>query len=576
MLREIKISNLAIVPESHVKFDQGLNILTGETGAGKSILLDAIGLLAGKRAQAQDVRDGAPQATVEGILAFPDVSAVWNLLDEYGIPKDGEEILLRRIITPDGRSRAFVNDTSTTVGVLGSLSTHWLDMTGQHTQQKLLDAASHTDILDEFLQLDGVRLGYAQTFSEVRNIDRKIRELKQQKEKALEEKEYYEFRLKELVEADLKIGEEADLLSIHQRISHQEKLLQSVSLVDDLLSQEQGTLVQVGKVQVELRAMGKYDESIAPYMDLANQAFAALSEVQLEISKYKEKLDVDPSEIESMNARLSLLQRIARKFGSVEKAMEERDKIKSLLSATEEGNFVEKELIQQKDALGTKLLAQAKTLSKERIKGAKQFSAEVTKELKGLGMPSAMMDVRLVAVGHSAETIEVGKDFLGATGLERVEFYFSPNPGEATKPLESIASGGELSRVLLALKGIALKHSKNSQLTYVFDEVDAGIGGETAERVGLRLKSLASGRQVLCVTHLAQVACYADTHLQVAKSQSKGRTVSSVFKLDEVSRKRELARMIGGIEITEKTQAHANELLGRAQNVQTSSLTPAG
>lgn len=564
MLRELHIANLAIVPEVTVAFDHGLNVLTGETGAGKSILVDAVSLLAGRRSSSEDVRAGEEQAVVEGILEFEPGAPVWNALQEAGVPREGKEVVLRRIVNSDGRSRAFVNNVSWTASGLGQLAPHWIDMSGQHGQQLLLDETEHTEVLDRFGGYEELRATCAAHFEGVRKLDQELAQLQADREKAARERDFLSFQVRELTEAKLQVNEDAELSAQHQRAAHAEKLARAAEAMETVMAGDEGAAAALARAMTELKTASRMDESLAPWMQEFEEISARIGDIGEKISAYRKKLDFDPGDVERINERLAKLQSIVRKYGSIEKAVAERDRAAQLLSALEDSSAREADLRKEREDVARKLLRVAGELTTARSAAAKKFGQRVTKELQLLGMPSAKLAVALAPLSADSGFVSVEGKWFGPQGAERARFDFAPNPGEGMRPLASIVSGGELSRVLLAIKGISMGESDLCGITYLFDEVDSGIGGETAERVGIRLKSLAmpgKKRQVLCVTHLAQIACYADVHLRVGKEIRGGRTRATVAALDSGSRKQELARMIGGIEITQRALDHAGELL---------------
>jgi DNA repair protein RecN (Recombination protein N) len=564
MLKELRISNLAILPEVTVLLGEGLNVLTGETGAGKSILVDAIGLLAGRRSSVEDVRAGEDQSAVEGVLEFAAGDPVWGVLKAAGVPCDGTELVLRRTISTDGRSRAFVNNVSWTVSGLAQLAPHWIDVSGQHGQQLLLDETSHTDLVDRFGDHADQVAAYGKTFDDIRRIDGELAQLEADRERGNRERDFLSFQVHELSEAKLVAGEDEELAAQHQRAAHAEKLARGAETMETAIAGDDGAIARVARAASELRAAVRMDGSVEEWTRDFEDVSARLEEIGARVSAYRKKLEFDPSDVERINERLSKLQAIARKYGSIENAIAERSRTEKLLSVLEDSGARAEELLREREHAAGELVAAAAELTKARGTAGKSFAQKVTRELKLLGMPSAKLTVESVPLGPDPSAVSVAGAWFGPTGGERIRFGFAPNPGEGVRPLAAIASGGELSRVLLGIKGVAMEESDSGSVTFLFDEVDAGIGGETAERVGIRLKSLAlsrKGRQVLCVTHLAQIACYADAHLTVEKELRGGRTHANVTILDAKARKQELARMIGGIEITPRTLDHAGELL---------------
>jgi DNA repair protein RecN (Recombination protein N) len=569
MLKELRISNLAILPEVAVPFSRGLNVLTGETGAGKSILVDAIGLLAGRRASTEDVRAGQDLATVEGVLEFDPDDPIWRVLSKAEISREGGTVLLRRTLSADGRSRAFVNNVSWTVSGLSELAPFWIDVSGQHGQQLLLDEASHTELLDRFRNDPGGMERYRVGFEEIRRIDAALALLMDDRERGARERDFLSFQVRELREAKLEVGEDEELAAQHRRVANAEKLARAAEAMEGAIAGDEGGGVQIARALGELRGAARLDCSLEGWVRDFEELSARVEEIADRISAYRKNLEFDPSDVERINERLSKLQSIARKYGSIEQAIAARDRAESLLSTLEDSGLREAELGKEREEAAGKLLSASAELTRARKAAAKEFGRKVTGELTLLGMPSARLTVELLPLASEPGVVTVDGRRFGPQGEEKARIDFAPNPGEGARPLALIASGGELSRVLLAIKGVAMERGDSGGVTFLFDEVDAGIGGETAERVGIRLKALAlsaRGRQVLCVTHLAQIACYADAHLAVEKEVREGRTLGRVELLNPRARKQELARMIGGIEITQRTLDHAGELLRKGES----------
>ncbi|MFH1018238.1 MAG: DNA repair protein RecN [Pseudomonadota bacterium] len=565
MLRELKIRNLAILPEVRVDFEKGLNVLTGETGAGKSILIGALGLLAGDRASADDVRSGEETALVEAVLELPFSSPAWAIIREAGIQPSPPELILRRTIHSDGRSRAYVNDAAWTVSGLGRIAPYWIDISGQRGTQQLLSEDFHRDLLDAYGGLGALLGRYRAAYLKAFKLHRELEEILLQRAEAARNRDFLEFQFRELKEARLRAGELEELEIAHRRAAHGAQLSETVENLEQLLAGEGGADEKMRQAGGHLKSAARLDPSLENWTKTLEELSARFSELTEEVGRYKRSLTVEQGEIDTINARMALLQNLARKYGSLEKAIETRDRIATSLLSHEDFELRERQLRASLEGSYAELVDAGAELTAEREKAGRGFTEEVARELRTLGMPSA--DLKIEFGPPPAEgSLEAGQKFFGPFGAENVRILFAPNPGEGFKPLAKIASGGELSRILLGVKSVALARADADGMTYLFDEVDSGIGGETAERVGIRLRALSKGRQALCVTHLAQVACYATTHLRVEKEVRKGRTMASVERLGDKERKDELARMIGGIKVTEKTKDYASELLGRGNH----------
>lgn len=563
MLQRIVVQNLAIVPQASIEFGQGLNVLTGETGSGKSILIEAIALLAGQKASAQDVRKGEAQAFVEGTVELHKKSKAWAFLQNAGISFDGEEVTLKRIIQADGKSKAYINNQAWTVSGLANFSDFWLDVTSQHAHQKLMDDIHHIEVVDEFGQLDESKQSYQTSFLELKKVVSDLQELERKKQKAREEQDYWTFQLKELSGLNLKEGELEELQATYQRTANAAKLAEHIERIKECLDGDNGVTRQITQIEKEIIQVSKMDASIEATAKELDTIHTQLNEISSYIHKYSASFLYNPEEIEKLNERVSSLQSINRKYGSITAAIEKRESIQGMLNLLDDGNEQEELLLTQKSKLETDVKKKADELTKLRKKSALELCKKISIELQELGMKQAKIECNFEeSKSEQGAMIAIGKKNYTIEGQESVYFNFSPNPGEGFQPLSRIASGGELSRILLAIKSIAIQGQASEDVTFLFDEVDAGIGGETADRLGIRLSSLSkNGAQVLCVTHLAQIACYARQHMRVQKVTKQQRTVTEVNLLNASERKAELARMIGGVEVTDKILAHATELL---------------
>ena len=563
MLQRIVVQNLAIVPQSSIEFGPGLNVLTGETGSGKSILIEAIALMAGQKASSQDVRKGETQAFVEGSVELSSSSKAWEFLKNAGIALEGNEVVIKRIIAADGKSKAFINNQAWTVSGLAQFSEFWLDVTSQHAHQKLMDDSHHLEVVDEFAIADMQKKDYEESFLKLKKINADLEELERKKQKAREEQDYWSFQLKELKGLDLKEGELEELQATYQRSANAGKLAQHIERIKDAIDGEYGMAKQISVIEKEMVNVAKMDASIEATAKEMENISAQLDEVSAFVHRYSQSLQYNPNELEKLNERVSALQSVNRKYGSIAAAIEKKQSIENMLGLLDEGNEQEEKLLSERKTSEADVKKKANVLTKLRKKAAIDLCKRISLELQELGMKQAKIECEFEAAkSEQGMFIAIdGKNFTIA-GQESAYFNFSPNPGEGFQPLSNIASGGELSRILLAIKSIAMQGDASNDVTFLFDEVDSGIGGETADRLGKRLSMLSnSGAQVFCVTHLAQIACYARQHLRVQKVTKAQRTITEVELLSVAERKNELARMIGGVEISEKILAHASELL---------------
>ncbi|MEZ4846803.1 MAG: DNA repair protein RecN [Bdellovibrionota bacterium] len=470
---------------------------------------------------------------------------------------------IKRIIAADGKSKAFINNQGWTVSGLSAFSEYWLDVTSQHAHQKLMDDQHHLEVVDEFANAFQSKKDYEQSFVALRKIAADIEELERKKQKAREEQDYWSFQLKELQGLDLKEGELEELQATYQRSANAGKLAQHIEHIKDAIDGEYGMAKQISVIEKEMQNVSKMDASIEATAKEMEAISAQVDEVSSFIHRYSQSLQYNPNELEKLNERVSALQSANRKYGSIAAAIEKRQSIEAMLNLLDDGNEQEEKLRADQAKAEVEVTKKAEILTKIRKKAALELCKKISVELQELGMKQAKIECKFEECkSEQGAFIDIdGKNFTIA-GQESAYFNFSPNAGEGFQPLSNIASGGELSRILLAIKSIAMQGDASSDVTFLFDEVDSGIGGETADRLGKRLSMLSnSGAQVLCVTHLAQIACYARQHLRVQKVTKAQRTITEVELLSVPERKNELARMIGGVEITDKMLAHASELL---------------
>ncbi len=568
MLRFLKIENLAIAQSLEVQFGPGLNILTGETGAGKSILVEAISLLAGFKADSSMVREGSEKASVEGLIEVVPNGALDRFLKEHDIEHNEGELLIRRTISNDSKSKAWLNTVSFTVSGLQELSVHWLDISSQHAFSRLLSVKNHMLLLDVFIQNMALIQTYQTELKAYQNKLEAFQKMRSDNDRFFQNRSFYEFLLSELEQAKLiNEHEEDELKSQLKNHSMLEKTAQLFKNIKEWCESDEGLFTILHRIDKELsqaKVLHENESDLIPRWQQAKEELLDVLKKMLNMQNQSNHMDLD---IDALNERIMVLQKISRKHGSVKKAMELKDQLSHSLS--EQGGFeidlkkVEVELKQS----GQKMKEAAKALQENRKKAALAFERDVSKEFASLGMQKARLRVSITDLQEGG--IEFEQERFNSNGMDVVEFEFSPNVGEGFKPLKTIASGGELSRVFLSIKSVGLKSNKEKQMSYLFDEVDIGVGGKTAEQIGLTLKNFAKGQQVLCVTHLPQVACYGDVHLKVKKEIRSNRTQIQIESLNIKQREAELARMIDGIEVSETALMHAKTLLNKNKNLST-------
>lgn len=569
MLRHLHIKNLALIDDLEVSFDEGFNVITGETGAGKSLLMQALGLAIGSRATADLIRHEAQEASVEAIFSIDD-ERIARLLEESGYTND-DELLVRRIVTQNGRGRVYLNGAVATVAVLRQLGERLMHIYGQHEQQVLLEAEAALGLLDGFANHTPQLREMEARYSTLRQLWSRLQALTQGKEAAQARRELLRFQAEEIKRAELHLGEDEELRQEKLLLVNAEKLAQGVNAGEELLvGGEEAVTDRLGRLLTRLRELARIDTSLEEVVTLVTSSVAQVEEAARALHKYGARVRLNPDRLEEVDARLTLLSRLKHKYGgSIEAALALYESVTKELQQLEGGEETLSELQQEIEKASAVAWACAHELSQRRRTAAQILEANMKKELAKLGMKGAAFSVRFLDPADPEQSESVGTPFsrgsqrLHATGCDQVEFYLSANVGEPLRPLVQVASGGELSRLMLALK--ALSAAAGEAPTLIFDEVDAGIGGAIAEVVGRRLKMLAKQRQVLCITHLPQIAAFADHSYTVVKTTTRGRTTSSTKKLTQSEQLQEIARMLGGVEISSEARRHAREMLEGAR-----------
>ena len=557
MLQELRIKNFAIIDELDLSFLKGFNILTGETGAGKSIILNAVQLLLGDRASEELIRSSEEEASVEALFDISENREVKGRIQEKGQRLLGTEerdsLLVRRVISRSGRGKAFINGNLATLGMLSEIGEELLSIYGQHEHQSLQRVDTHIDILDEFGELMELREEFQNLFQRFTSLSQELDRIRGEKERREKERELKAFQSKEIEKAGIRIGEEQALKEEKKVLAHAKKLTDFANASEELLYSTEGSAIE--RMQAVLhqgKEMTMIDPSLSPIFKNLDGALIQLEEVALALRDYSKRIEVNPGRLEEIEIRLEEIDRLKRKYGSSEADIlrfkeEIDDTLNSFTSDEERLSRLEREV----GPLQEEMTQRAQKLSRERKQVASELKRSVEKELATLGMKKTTFQVR------------IDDQALSNKGKDRIEFLISPNIGEEVKPLAKIASGGELSRIMLAMKRILAIIGGRQVL--IFDEVDAGIGGAIAEVVGRKLRELSKHHQVICVTHLPQIACFAERHHSVKKEVKSGRTVTVVDPLEKEARVEEIARMLGGVKVTEKTRAHAQEMMENAK-----------
>ncbi len=558
MLTELRIANFAIIDQLNLECARGLHILTGETGAGKSIIIDAIALLVGGRADESLIRAEAEEAVLEAAIALPAASPLTARLREEGVLGDGDtELIVRRVLSRSGRHKLYLNGSLTPLRTLQSLAGTLIDIHGQHEQQSLLSAQSQLNALDAFGHLKEARESYRHGYEQWRARQREREDMATLLSERSQREDLLRFQFKELQEADIKAGEEAALQAERNRLAHAHRLNElSQGGYDALYGAEQSVLGSLGNVRDSIKELAAIDAQGDEWAALCDGATAQLRELAHHLRKYHDGLDQDPARLAQVEERLDRIQRLKKKYGGTEETMLAKwEHLQREIDTLETGGTrlgeMDRRLVearQQTDKL-------AERLTRERAKAAKKLEAAVMGELAAL-----RMDRTRFAVTVETDRTEAG---LGPSGRDRIEYQFSANEGEPLQPLARVASGGELSRVMLAMKTVLAEADEVPIV--IFDEIDAGVGGGVAAVMGKRLRALAKHRQVFCITHLPQIASYADVHYVIEKSVSKKRTVTQARKLGQADRQEEIARMLGGLAVTTAARKTAAEMIGEAE-----------
>ncbi len=572
MLTHLRITDFALLDDVELALGPGLNVLSGETGAGKSLLVDAVALLRGGRASAEQVRSGAEEARIEALFEPPHgpaADALAQRLEHAGIARVEEGLIVRRVIGKNGRGRVYINDTLSTAAALSEVAGVLIELAGQHEHQTLSDSSRHLAILDEFGGLEPLAAqmlarseACGQSIFALAALDGQVRA-------GGEREAFLRFVLDELSAAELRTGELEELAAERERLRARERLLGASRRGEEVLyARESAVVDEVGAIARELDELGQIDPRLGAIGRQLGEARALIEDAAGELRHYADGLDADPERLSVVEERLHTIERLLRKHrgeaGDIDGLLRRQAELAAELDALENHEERRAELVTAVDRAVDAAATIARQLSAGRTAAAKQLATRVDAALAEVGMTGARLVpvvTALLARDGDPPALVVDQRRLSATGWDKVELLLAANPGEEPRPLQRVASGGELSRIMLALKRILSRADKVA--TYVFDEVDAGIGGAVADVVGRQIKQVAGDKQVVCITHLGQIAVFADHHFRVEKTTVEGRTSTVVRRLNAAERRDEIARMIGG-KITQKARAYAEELLKAA------------
>lgn len=567
MLTEISIKNFAIIEALSISFEKGLTVLTGETGAGKSIIIDAVHLLVGGRGSAEFIRHGEKKAEIEGLFQLDDEShPVVVKAEEFGIDASDGMIVLRREISSSGKSVCRVNGKLVTIAALREIGGKLIDIHGQHEHQELMDERLHLPLLDQFGgdKVAAALAEYETLYKQYDQAAKQLKKLSQNEQQMVHRLDLIQFQHEEIEKANLNLREDEDLSEERKSINNFEKIHEALQTGYQALREEQRGLDWISVAMNNLEDAASVDESVRETAETVSNSYYILEDAASEIRARLDTLEYDPERLEFIENRLNEINQLKRKYGkTIEEILEYgaaiEEEIETLLNRETHIAKLEAEI----KSIKQDLLVEAKNLSEIRQKFAKQLTKQIHQELKELYMEKTIFEVHFHKSASAHDTF--GDSGIHSGGLDELEFYISTNPGEPLKPLSKIASGGELSRIMLALKSIFSKHQGITSI--IFDEVDTGVSGRVAQAIAEKIYKVAVDSQVLCISHLPQVAAMADTHLFIAKEIKGGRTKTAVQPLDQDDKIREIGRMISGVEITDLTKQHAKELIDQAEQL---------
>ncbi len=564
MILDLQIKNFVIIDNLRINFDQGLNILSGETGAGKSILIGAISAILGEKVSIDSIRTGCESATIEATFDIEDLTELKKVLSESGIECEDNILIIRRDLFVNGKGRCYINSSQVPVSKLKEFAGFLIDIHGQNEQQTITKTSKHRELLDSFASLSEEVAAVKEIYDKLQSIRNKINSYQIDEREKARLIEFNSFSIKEIESANLKEGEEEELQNESNLLANSEKIFKEINISSELLTGDGGVLERLKKTENSLSNISTIDGEIATLLDAIRESLYSLEDSAKIIKSFSSSIDFSQERINLVEERLSLIQQLKKKYGDsieeilqyLDKAREELDSISSSEEELEDLKKAETETVQEAKK-------RALLLSAKRKESAKKLEKMVSDQLKDLAMADTDFKVNIEYEIDAQGDIESENKryILYPHGLDKIEFFISANKGENLRQLRKVASGGEMSRLMLALKNVIL--SADIVDTLIFDEVDTGISGKTAEIVGKKLKSLSGQKQVLLITHLPQIAAMSDSHFLVEKHTEGDRTTSSIAKLNPKEKVREVARMLAGEEITETSIKHAEELISK-------------
>ena len=566
MLSLLKIKNIALIDDLQIEFARGLNLLTGETGSGKSIIVDSLSALTGERVYSDLIKEGSKAARIEGLFSVNTTDELREIFDESGVEiekADEVDLIVRRELAANGRNRIFVNNQLVTQTFLKKIGAFLVDIHGQGEQTTLFNPANHMEILDEYAGLQKERELIAVKYAEMTAVRRELKTLREDEAQKLQLVDILQFQVDEIKRVNPQTVEEEALEEEKRRLNNVERLS---ALGDEsfalLYEDEHSTLTTLEKAMRRINELAEFEPMFRDYSEVLSTTQVVLEDLAITVRDFRNNLEFSPDRLAEIENRLAEIARLKRKYGgTIETVLahlqESEDRLKNMQSAEAR----EVELRQKLFQLRAEYLEIAQSMHERRTKAARKFEKQVETDLKAVALEKARFVVRIDTPTEADVQNELSEKRLTAKGFDRVEFYFSANVGESVKPLSKVASGGEISRLMLILKTTV--KTNDAEKAVVFDEIDVGIGGRVAEAVGLKLKELANTQQVLCVTHQPQVASLADHHFQVSKQVAKNQTRIGVKVLNKTEQVEEIARMLAGETITDTARQHAKEMLAK-------------
>lgn len=561
MLEELSIKNYALIENLVINFDSRLNILSGETGAGKSIIIGALGLIIGSKGDAASIRTGCSESHVSCVIKIPENSEARNWLSDHEIEPEDDRIIIRRVLRQTGRGSIFIQSVPSSRKDLEELSSFIFDMHGQHTHQSLLNIDNQRKLLDRYAGLEDKVLELKNSFLRLSELKASLESMRKSESDLALEREVLNRNIDEIDKADLKDDEENNLVKERAILLQHDKLMEYLNICKNALSENTGgalSLLRTGRSSIENLSMAV--DNLKPLSTRLNDAFFEIEDIFESLGQFQETIDFTPGRLEECEDRLQLIHILQKKYGStVAEVLDYRTSSKSKILAMETMAVDKTKQEEALSLLEKEVIQNAGDISKKRVESGKKLEAKIKSNLIPMGMPKADFKINI-----SLRENNTGKPSCGPTGLDKIEFLISPNEGEPLKPLKNIASGGELSRIMLSIKSVLAE--SDSMLSLIFDEIDAGIGGEVALSVGDHLSGIGKHRQILCITHLASIAVHADRHIKVEKQVVEGRTFTTIKNIDEDARISEIARMLSGDVSGVASLEHARELLEKYSN----------